>query len=89
MSDLISLRNLGLTSAQMLMEVGIDSRTELERLGAAMAFQIVRHRRPDVSLNLLWALHGALTDRDWRSLSADEKARLRAEVAVPLRVRPG
>lgn len=73
----------------MLAEVGIDSRAELERLGAEMAFQIVRHRRPAVSLNLLWALHGALTDQDWRSLAADEKARLRDKVAVPLRVRPG
>jgi TfoX C-terminal domain len=29
-----------------------------------------------VSLNALWALAGALEDRDWRSFSAAEKAAL-------------
>ncbi|MEM8557852.1 MAG: TfoX/Sxy family protein [Bacteroidota bacterium] len=89
MSDLTTLRNLGPASARMLREAGIDNRAELERLGAVLAYKIVRHQRPGVSLNLLWALWGALHDRDWRSLSANEKATLRAEVDEPLQVRPG
>ena len=83
------LLNLGPASARMLRAVGIDTPTALQELGAVMAFQIVRHRHPYVSLNLLWALRGALTGRHWTALPADEKDALRAALDEPLDVRPG
>lgn len=64
----------------MLAEVGIQTLDELAELGAVKAYLRVKALKPkSVSLNLLWALAAGLDDRDWRALSAEEKAALRAE----------
>lgn len=75
-----NLRNLGPTSAAWLREVGIHTKSELVRLGPVLAFRLVKQRQPNTSLNLLWAMAAALTDRDWRELSEEEKASLRLEI---------
>lgn len=75
-----NLRNLGPTSAVWLNEVGITSIGELERLGPVVAFRAVKQQRPNVSLNLLWAIAAGLADKDWRELSDTVKKRLLAEV---------
>jgi len=74
------LRNLGHTSARWLREAGIHTREELDRLGPARAYLLVKEDRPEVTLNLLWALAGALSDTDWRDLPLELKDRLRQEV---------
>jgi len=75
------LRNLGPKSARMLAEAGIDSVEELARIGAVDAWRRARFVHGGrVSLNLLWALHAGLAGRDWRALTAEEKAPLRAAV---------
>ena len=79
-----NLRNLGPTSADWLREIGVGTRAELERLGPVLAYQLVKERHPNISLNLLWAMVAALTDRDWRQLSGEEKKRLLAEVDAAL-----
>jgi hypothetical protein len=67
----------------MLAEAGIRTLDELEALGAVKAFARVKALRPNsASLNLLWALAAGLEDRDWRDLTADEKAALSAEVRL-------
>ncbi len=75
-----NLRNLGPKSAAWLREVGVNTRSDLQRLGPVIAYQLVRQRRSGTSLNLLWAITAALSDRDWRDLSADEKQHLRREL---------
>lgn len=75
-----SLRNLGPASAAWLRKAGVITITDLEQLGPALAYRLVKQRRPQVSLNLLWALAAGLTDRDWRDLTDEEKEALRAEV---------
>ncbi len=74
-----NLRNLGHTSATWLREIGVHTRADLERLGPVFAYRLVKQRQPSTSLNLLWAMAAALTDRDWREVSADERAKLRRE----------
>ena len=65
----------------MLAEAGIRTIDELQELGAVRAYIRVKALRPkSVSLNLLWALAAGLEDRDWRELSAEEKASISAEV---------
>ena len=69
-----SLRNLGPKSAMMLMEAGIRTLDELEKLGAVRAYARVKALRPKfASLNLLWALAAGLENRDWRDLAKHEK----------------
>jgi DNA transformation protein len=74
------LVNLGPTSSQWLRDAGITSYDDLERLGAAQAYLAVHEMRPDVSLNLLYALEGALLDVRWDYLPVEVRERLRREV---------
>lgn len=65
----------------MLAEAGIRTVGELQQLGPVKAYLRVKALRPrSASLNLLWALAAGLEDRDWRDLSAAEKALLIAEM---------
>ena len=75
-----NLRNLGPASAAWLAEVGIHTEAELQRFGPALAYRLVKQRQPEASLNLLWAIQGALTDTDWRETSEAMKRQLRKQV---------
>lgn len=75
------LRNVGPSTARRLRAAGLHGPDDLRCVGAAAAFAAVRGEHPQhTSLNLLWALEGALRDRDWRDLSETEKHRLLDEV---------
>ncbi len=74
-----ALRNLGPRSDAMLAEVGIGSVAELREVGAVEAWQRLKFAFGGrVSRNALWAIHAGLEDRDWRSLTREEKALLLA-----------
>jgi len=70
------LRNLGPQAERMLAGVGIRSVEDLRRVGALEAYLAVRRSAQTRSLNLLWALVGALEPwpegRDWREVAASE-----------------
>ena len=74
------LRNLGAVSSQWLRTVGIKTKGDLQKRGPLVAFRLVKQKHPRASLNLLWALAGALQDRDWRALPASERKRLLFEL---------
>jgi DNA transformation protein len=75
-----NLPNLGPTTARWLREAGIGTISELERLGPALAYKIVRQREPKATLNLLWAIAAGLRHRDWRELSEADKAELKRQI---------
>ena len=70
------LRNLGPASSQMLLSAGITSEQQLRNLGAVAAYLAVKAAGAKPSLNLLWAIAGALTDRDWKEVSREERTSL-------------
>lgn len=70
------LRNLGPASASMLVGAGIESLEQLRALGAVGAFVAVRRSGASPSLNLLWALAGALSDRRWQDVSREDRMML-------------
>jgi DNA transformation protein len=70
------MHGIGPKSVEWLAEVGIETPQQLEQLGSIGAFLRVRKRQPRVSLNLLYALEGALLDVHWAKLPADLKRRL-------------
>lgn len=74
------MRNLGPRSAEWLADVGITTPAQLEDAGSIGAFLRVRERQPRVSMNLLYALEGALLDVHWAKLPADLKRRLASAV---------
>ena len=85
-SPLAQLSNLGPVSAGWLEAAGIRSEAELRRVGAVAAYhRVATHRSGDVSLNLLYALEGAIHGVRWDRLPPDERARLRAAAERPPR----
>jgi DNA transformation protein len=53
----------------MLIAAGITSLTQLRKLGAIAAYAKVKRTGGKASLNLLWALEGALTDTHWQEVA--------------------
>lgn len=75
-SSFASLPNLGPVSAEMLWAAGIADLARLRALGAVHAFAQVRRNQPKASLNLLWALEGALTGLPWQQVARDHRTSL-------------
>lgn len=68
--------NLGPKSAQLLVAAGLRSMAHLRQLGAVAAYlQVKRHGGP-VSLNLLWALEGALSGLPWQTVAREHRTSL-------------
>ncbi len=77
------LRNLGPRSEGWLNAVGIFTRADLEKAGSVIAFRWVVEHGFAPSLNLLYAMEGALRDVHWTNLEPDLRDRLRREVDLP------
>ena len=75
-SSLASLANLGPKSAQFLLHAGITSHEQLERLGSVKAYSMVKQVEPSASLNLLWALEGAISGLRWREVAKEHRTSL-------------
>lgn len=66
--ELAELLNLGEKSAQMLHAAGIHDVQQLEDLGAVEAYLKIKRQGIAVSLNMLYAIEGALTNTHWNKL---------------------
>ena len=74
------LKNIGEHSAAKLIEAGITSREQIESFGAVAVYRRLRQRSP-VSLNMLWALQGALLGLPYNRLPQEMREELLAELA--------
>lgn len=79
-AGIAGLANLGPASARMLRAAGIDNVAQLNEFGAVEAFRRVRASGATPSLNLLWALEGALTGRHWQEVAHAERTSLLLEL---------
>jgi len=83
-SELAGLCNLGAVSAGWLEAAGIRTEAELRALGAIEAFRrVAMSRAGDVTLNLLYALDGALRGVRWDRLPPHVRAELREAANTP------
>lgn len=73
-APLTRLRGLGSKSAEALAQVGIISVAQLREAGSIGAYEMLVRAGVPVSLNMLWALEGALSDRDWRVVASGRPA---------------
>lgn len=92
MSDAAKIRNIGPKSAAWLRQVGVHTQADLERLGAVEVYMRVKRAGFRASLNLLYALEGALADCHWAELPAARRDELllavdAAEALLPMRTR--
>jgi DNA transformation protein and related proteins len=71
-----SLKNLGPVSRQMLAAAGLHDEAAVRAVGAVAAYARVRAVCPKASLNLLWALEGALTGLPWQVVAREHRTSL-------------
>jgi len=72
-SDLL---NLGPKSDAMLAAIGIRTHADLAARGAVDTYIALKRAGQPASLNMLWALEGALTGRHWRAVAQEDRLRL-------------
>jgi len=75
-ASLSLLPNLGPKSQQMLATAGIKSLDQLRKLGSVAAYAQVKAKVPSASLNLLWALEGALCGLPWQVVAKEHRTSL-------------
>jgi DNA transformation protein len=81
MTAIRDLPNLGPKSAEILASVDIHTRADLEAIGAVEAYRRAKLVGADrVSLNLLWAMQGALLGIPWNQIPDDMKADLKRQI---------
>ena len=86
------IRNVGPKSAAWLRQVGVRTHEDLVRLGPVEAFMKVKRAGFRPSLNLLYALAGAIENCHWADLPDERKSALvlaaeSAEAANPIKTR--
>lgn len=74
------LPGLGEKSVAMLAQAGINNLSELRTLGAVAAYWRVKQSQTNVSLNLLWALEGALSGLHWQVVAQQQRLSLLLEL---------
>lgn len=80
--NLADLPNFGPKSQQMLEQAGIHTLEQLRGLGAVRAYAQVKRSGACSSLNLLWAMEGALSGRHWQDVARHDRLRLLLELEV-------
>jgi DNA transformation protein len=79
-SEIATLRNLGEKSERRLNGIGIYTRADLERVGAVGAYCLMKDQGFAPSLNLVYAIQGAIMDLHWTDLPLMLKHQLKQEV---------
>ena len=75
-ASVATLPNLGPKSQQMLEAAGIRTLAQLKKLGSVVAYAKVKRCSGSASLNLLWALEGALTGLPWQVVAREHRTSL-------------
>jgi DNA transformation protein and related proteins len=76
MAAVSDLPNLGPKSQEMLERAGLVSVDQLRALGSVAAFVRVKRAGGKPSLNLLWALEGALSGLAWQVVAREHRTSL-------------
>lgn len=79
-----TMRNVGPKSAAWLRQVGLHTREDLETAGAVEAYMRVRRAGFKPSMNLLYALEGALQDCHWQEVPMPRREQLVAEAEAAI-----
>ena len=82
----VKMRNIGPKSAAWLRQVGLRTLEDLTAVGTVEAFMRVKRAGFKPSLNLLYALEGALMDCHWLDVPSERRSELliAADAAIAL-----
>ena len=83
-NDLSSLKNIGPTIQKRLHEIGINSKSDLKRIGPVLAYQKIQGKNPGKTIPVcyyLYSLQGALEDKHWDKISQTKKKKLLEQIS--------
>jgi DNA transformation protein len=75
-SELLTLKNLGMATVNILRAIGVNTYEDLASTGAVETYCRIKARGIQVSKVMLYALEGALMNVHWNDLDPAHKARL-------------
>ena len=78
----VKIRNVGPKSAAWLRQVGIRTEEEVKAIGSIEVFFKVKKAGFKASLNLLYALEGAVLGCHWTEVSTERRSELLLEVSA-------
>jgi DNA transformation protein len=84
----VKIRNVGPKSAAWLRQVGVRNSEDLKRVGPVEVFLKVKRAGFRPSLNLLYAMAGAIDDCHWTDLSDERKNALISELESAESINP-
>lgn len=79
-TKLSDLKNFGPKSTEWLNAIGVYTKADLRRLGSVTIYRLLKEQGYNVSLNMVYAIEGALMDVHWNKLPLDVKAELKKMV---------
>lgn len=82
------LRNIGPKSAAWLRQVGLRTRDDLDQAGVVGAFLKIKRAGFKPSMNLLYALEGALLGCHWQEVPTERREQLVAEAEAGIALFP-
>lgn len=71
------MKNLGPVSGSWLRSIGIETKSDLEKIGVEAAFEALVLQGYTVNALMLYAMEGALCDTHWNEIPQKRKAELR------------
>ncbi len=74
------MRNMGPKSSQWLAAIGIHTLDDLREVGVVTAYNLLRAHGHNATLNLVWAMQGALMDVHWSDIPKPVKQDLRQRI---------
>jgi DNA transformation protein and related proteins len=73
-SDLASMRGLGPASAKMIAQAGVTTSVALKKADLYQLYARIKQQQPKVSINLLYAMIGAVENEDWRTIAKERRS---------------
>ena len=70
----------GPVTRSWLSSIGVSTVDDVRRIGSGEIYRVLKQRGLPVSLNLVYALEGAILGVSWNKIPADVRAELRAAV---------
>ena len=79
-NEIPKLRNFGPESGKMLNQIGIYNLNDLKKSDLVDVYLCLEEIGTNVSLNMLWAMVGAVMDIDWRDVPIEIKDELKDKI---------
>lgn len=81
--NISEMKNLGPKSTEILANIGIHTKDNLEKIGAVDCYLMLKNQGYNINLNMLYALESALLNIQVTHLSNDIKQHLQAAIKAP------